>query len=208
MLAMAGAVFAQTTPTTTSTTTMPLVLNVNAAGKVLLRGTVVSVSSGSLTLKSYGGEWTINVPASAQVLPQGIALSSFAQGDFVGVQGTINSGSNWTVDAILVRDWTQRAALNAQAQANVQTIKSDLQSGPHNTAGTVSNVSGTSFTLTSSAGTAYSVSLNTGAIIVDKSYHTIDMSQVHSGDSVRVWGTTAGSAITASVFRDLSIPRQ
>lgn len=207
MLAMAGVAFAQST-TTGTPASQPMVLDVNASGKVLLRGTVSAVSATSITVNSYGGAWTINVPASAQVLPQGIALSSFAQGDFVGVQGTIDSSAGWTVDATLVRDWTQRQAISQQVQQNVRNIRATVQSGPRNYAGTLSNLSGGAFTLTTSAGAMYSVSLTSNAEIVQKNYRTLPLSQVQNGDSVRAWGTAASSSITASVFRDLSIPRQ
>lgn len=209
MVTMTGVASAQTaTTSTTSSTSIPMVLNVSASGKVLLRGTVDAVSATSLTVTSYGGQWTINVPSTAQVLPQGVALTSFQQGDFVGVQGSINSSANWTVDATLVRDWTQRQAISQQVKQNVQDIKSTIQSGPHNFAGTLSNLSGQTFTLTGTDGNAYTVTLSSGAEVVEKNYRTLDFTQVQNGDSVRVWGTAASSTITASVFRDLSIPRQ
>ena len=213
ILGAAGITFAQTASTTPATqasamASMQPVLSVNASGKTLLRGTIESVSATSITVQSWGGTWTVNVPASAQVLPQGVALSSFQQGDFVGVQGTIDSSGNWTVDATLVRDWTQRQAISQQVQQNVQNIKSTTGTGPRNYAGTVSNLSGQTFTLTTSGGTSYSVSLTGSAEVVQKNYRTLDFTQVQNGDSVRVWGTAASSSITASIFRDLSIPRQ
>lgn len=173
----------------------------------MLRGTIVSVSSGSVTVKSWGGNWTVNVPSSAQVLPDGVALSSFQAGDFVGVQGTVDSSSNWTVDATLVRDWTARQALNQQIKTNIQQAQTTMSGGPRVTQGTLSNLDATAqtFTLTTSAGTAYTVTLGSGAEIVGKNFATITLSQANTGDTVRVYGTVSGSAITASVFRDVTV---
>ncbi len=213
ILGATGVAFAQTASTTVPTQTsatasMQPVLNVSASGKTLLRGTIVSVSATAITVQSWGGAWTVNVPTSAQIYPQGVGLSSFQQGDFVGVQGTVNSSTGWTIDATVVRDWTQRQAVTQQVQQNVQNIKSTMGTGPRNYAGTLSNLSGQSFTLTTSGGTAYSVSLTGSAEIVQKNFRTLDFTQVQNGDSVRVWGNAASSSLTASIFRDLSIPRQ
>ena len=213
ILGASGVAFAQTASTTASTQTsttvsMQPVLNISASGKTLLRGTIASVSANSITVQSWGGTWTVNVPTSAQIYPQGLALSSFKQGDFVGVQGMAESGGNWTIDATAVRDWTQRQAISQQVQQNVQNIKSTMGTGPRNYAGTVSSLSGQTFTLTTSGGATYSVSLTGSAEIVQKNFRTLDFTQVQNGDSVRLWGVAASSSLTASIFRDLSIPRQ
>ncbi|MDE1925190.1 MAG: hypothetical protein KGH79_03345 [Patescibacteria group bacterium] len=212
LLAAGGVAFAQTTSTATNTAVsapiQQMVLQVGQNGKVLLRGTVDSVTATSITVKSWGGDWTINVPASAQVMPQGAALSSFQTGDFVGVQGTVNSSASWTVDATLVRDWTERQAMNQQIKTNVQSVRQEMQSGtPRTIQGTVSGLSGESFTLTAQNGTVYSVSVASGAKILQKNWLTLDFTQVQNGDTVRVWGPVASSTISASIFRDISIPR-
>lgn len=212
-LATGGVVFAQTASTitsmTTSTPSQSMVLQVGPAGKVLLRGTIDSVSATSITVKSWGGDWTINVPTTAQVLPQDVALSSFQQGDFVGVQGTINSSGSWTVDATLVRDWTQRQAMNQEIKQNVQSVHQAMSGAPRTIQGTLSNLSGETFTLTASGGAVYSVSVTSGAKILQKNWLTLsDFTQVQNGDTVRVWGPVASSSVTASIFRDMSIPRQ
>ena len=208
-LASAGIAFAQT-PTTTAAapvSTQPMVLQIGAKGNVLLRGTVDAVSSGSVTVKGWGGTWTVNVPASANVLPNGTALSSFQQGDFVGVQGTIDSSANWTVDATLIRDWTARAALSQQIKTNEQQAHATMSSRPRVVEGTLSNLDAAAetFTLTNSAGTAYTVSLNSGAEIIGKNWATIQLSQANAGDTVRVFGTVSSTTIAASVFRDVTV---
>lgn len=210
-LASAGVAFAQTPAATATvspkTASQQMVLQVGPNGKVLLRGTVDSVSTGSVTVKSWGGDWTVAVPSSATVLPQGVALSNFKTGDFVGVQGAIGSGTSWTINASLIRDWTARAEVTQQIKANVQEVHQTVASGPRTIQGTLSNLDAAArtFTLTNAAGTAYSVSLASGAKILAKNWATLDFSKVSNGDTVRAYGTVASSTISASIFRDVSV---
>lgn len=211
--ASAGMAFAQTTTTAASAGGTPvasaqrMLLQVGPAGKALLRGTIASVSSGSITVKSWGGDWTVNVSSSAHLLPQGADLSSFQVGDFVGVQGSVNQDASWTIDATLIRDWTARQALNQEIKSNVQAVHETMTSGPRTIQGTLSNLDATAqtFTLTNSTGTEYSVSLASGAKILARNWATLDFSKVSSGDTVRVYGTVANSTISASIFRDISV---
>ncbi len=205
-LASAGVAFAQTA-TAPAAPTQPMVLQVGPAGKALLRGTVSSASASSVTIKSWGGDWTVNVGTTANVLPQGTAVSDFKVGDFVGVQGTIDSSASWTVDATLIRDWTARQAMSQEVKTNVQAVHQVMSAGPRTVQGTISSLDATAqtFTLTTTGGTAYSVSFASGAKILAKNWATLDLSKASNGDTVRVYGTIASSAITASVFRDISV---
>ncbi len=208
-LAFAGVAFAQTTSAvvTTPAASQPQVLTVGAAGRVLLRGTISAVSAGSVTVKSWGGDWTVNVPSAAEVLPQGSTVSGFQAGDFVGVQGTIDQGASWTVTASLIRDWTARQALNQEVKANVQAVRQTEAAGPKTIQGVLSNLDATAqtFTLTNASGTAYTVSFASGVKMLAKNWTTLDFTKVNNGDTVRVYGTVASSAITAEVFRDISV---
>ncbi len=211
-LAVGGVAFAQTTSTTASDTVnsspaQRMVLQVGPAGKVLLRGTLDSVSATSITVKSWGGDWTVNVPSSAQVLPQGDALLSFQKGDFVGVQGTVNQSGSWMIDATLIRDWTARQALNQQIKTNVQSVHDTMSAGPKTIQGTLSNLDATAqtFTLTASGGTTYSVSLASGAKLLARNWATLDFSKVSNGDTVRVYGAVSTATISATIFRDVSV---
>ncbi len=192
---------------TMSTNAEPTVLDIGADGKVLLRGTIASVSANSLTVKSWGGDWTVNVAASTSVLPAASSLSSFQTGDFVGVQGMADGSASWTVDASLVRDWTVRAALTQQIKTNTQAVQQMRASEPKTIQGTLSNFSATSptFTVTGPEGTAYSVTLGASPLLLTTSRATLNLSQVNNGDTVRVYGPVASSTITASIFRDISV---
>lgn len=206
-LASAGVAFAQTASSSATPHAMPMVLEVGQGGKVLLRGTVTSVAAGSVTITSWGGVWTVTVPSSATVLPSGTALTSFQQGDFVGVQGLIDQNANWTVTASLIRDWTAKKAVAQQAQSNRQAVRQAIASGPRVIEGTLSNLDATSqtFTLTARSGVAYTVTLNSGAKIIGRNWATINLGQAKAGDTVRVFGSVSSSTIAASVFRDVSV---
>ncbi|MBU6490849.1 hypothetical protein KGQ25_01660 [Patescibacteria group bacterium] len=218
-LATAGIAFAQTTTdntgggssqsatATVAPRTQPMVLEVNSGGRVLLRGTVDTASANSLTIKGWGGNWTVNVSANTEVMPKGAAVSSLQQGDFVGILGTVDQSSSWTIDATLVRDWTARQALNQEVKTNVQAVRQEMSAAPRTIQGTLSNLDATAqtFTLTNAGGTAYAVSLTSGAKILARNWLTLDFSKVSNGDTVRVYGTVASSTITASIFRDVSV---
>jgi hypothetical protein len=83
----------------------PMIVNINPNGEVLLRGTVNSVGANSMNVKSWAGSWTINTSANTTITPS-INLSQISVGDFVGVQGHIDSNSTLTVNASLIRDWS------------------------------------------------------------------------------------------------------
>lgn len=192
--------------------TYPMILKIGHKGNVLLRGTVDSISPNSLTVKSWGGNWTVNVSSQTKTLPATAGgISGFKQGDFVGVLGTVDETNSWTVNANLVRDWTERRVINQEAKQNARTVHQEIRAEtPRNYLGTASNVnaSGQSFTLTSTNGKNYSVTLAAGAKILQRNWLTLDFSGVQNGDHVRVWGMMSSSTISASIFRDLSVPRK
>ncbi len=206
-LASAGIAFAQTTNSGTATPSHPMILQVRSGGGVLMRGTISAVSSGSLTVQSWGGPWTVNVSSGTKVLPSGAALTDFKTGDFVGVLGTIDASANWTINATLVRDWTARQALNQEIRSNVQSVRQTMSSVPRVVQGKLSNLDTTTeaFTLTNAAGTAYTVTLNSDAKILGRNWATVTLSQATNGDRVRVFGTVSSTTIAASVFRDISV---
>ncbi len=189
--------------------TQPQILSVNAAGRVLLRGTIASVSSGSMTVNGWGGTWTVNIPASAEVLPAAAAGSyatAFQTGDFVGVEGTVATNAAWTVNATVVSDWTYRAALNGQEKANVQAARGIRTSGPRDYVGTASGVNGSSLTLTAANGTTYTVNAAANAEVVNRNWATMPFANIQSGDNVRVYGVNASGTVTAQIVRDVTIP--
>lgn len=212
-------VFAQTIPSSTTPTTpapstasqpkQSVVLQVGPEGRALLRGTISAVNSGSLVVKSWGGDWTVAVSASTKILPQaaGNDLTKFKVGDFVGVQGTVNQTQAWTIDAKLVRDWTLRQEVRAEQKQNLQAVRQIMKNErPRNYQGTVSNLSGNTFTLTVE-GTAYAVSVASNAKILNRTFLTASLADFKDGDTVRAWGPRTDTTITAGVVRNISLPR-
>lgn len=205
VLATALIAGARTTPQTP-----PQVLQVGRDGHVLLRGTIASITTGVLTVNSWGGPWTVNVGSGTQVFPAaaGNDITQFKSGDFVGVVGTASTSSNWTIDATIVRDWTYRQALNQERQSNIRSVREAMRGEtPRNYQGTASGINGTSFTLTAADGTAYTVDVASDAKVLNRNWLTLlSFSSIQNGDTVRVWGPNASGTITAEVVRDISIP--
>lgn len=181
---------------------MKMVLEVGPAGRVLMRGTVKTVGTNSLTVTSWGGDWMVNISSTTNILPTS-TMSQFVTGDFVGVQGSVVQGVPWTIDATLVRDWTAKKA----EQTNKQEIKNLMQSAtPRNWQGiaTSVNTSTNSLTLTID-GTAYTVNLAANARVVNFQYINMNLADIKSGDTVRIWATVSGTTATAYVVRDTSV---
>jgi hypothetical protein len=130
------------------------VLQVQAGGQALLRGTIDSIGSNSLMIKSWCGDWTVNVGASAQILPAAVGrdLTQFKTGDFVGVQGMVSQTANFTIDATLVRDRTAEQTMVQERQQNIESERETKNLGPMNFQGTESNLSGSTFMLTVAGG--------------------------------------------------------
>lgn len=211
-LLFAGTAFAQTGTETAATAhethSMPMVIEIHKGGGALLRGTVESATDSSITVNSWGGAWTIVISSDTRVLPHGVAPSAFQKGDFVGVEGTVNTSASWTIDAKLVRDWTARKAAHQEMKRNEHAVKQQIHSTrPRNFEGVASSVDTMARTFTlASEGQSYSVILTAHAQILKKNWLTLDLASVKDGDKVRVWGTAASSTISASVLRDLSTP--
>ena len=214
VFAMALIAGAQTTTATgagdsSGTASENPILEVGQAGRVLMRGTIASIGSGSLTVNSWGGTWTVNLASGAEIMPAaaGNDLTQFKVGDFVGVQGTVSTAASWTIDATLVRDWTFRAAVVQERQTNVENARQTIQSGtPRNYMGTASNVGASSLTLTGEGGNVWTVAPTANAEVVNRNWITIPFASIQNGDNVRTWGVNASGTITAQIVRDTSIP--
>lgn len=180
----------------------PMIVQIGPKGRTLLRGTVSTVGASSLIVKSWGGDWVVNISASTKLTPRS-DIAQFNSGDFVGVQGSVNQSAVWTIDATLVRNWTDK-------QEN-QMIKKEIKEmmkaqSPRNWQGTASNINVSARTLALTVdGTAYNVNIATTAKVVNKMYLALDLSSIKDGDTVRVWGPLSDTTITAHVVRDISV---
>lgn len=206
LLAGALGVMAQTSapaaPMMRDKTDQQMIVQISPDGKVLLRGKVDAVSTNSLTVKSWGGDWVAVVNSSTKLAP-GLSLSQFMVGDFVGVQGSINQDASWAVNATTVRNWTERKVAQDTKKEIKKIIKSE---SPKNWEGVASNINAStkSFTLTIE-GTAYTVNVSATAKVVNFKYAALGLGDIKNGDKVRVFGPSVDAVITASVVRDTSV---
>ncbi len=102
----------------------PMLLEVGPKGKAFIRGKIQSISTnsgssnasstGSIVVKTWGGNWTVVVYADTELVPQG-AFSQFKVGDYVGVRGQIDPDATLTVGATVLRNWSQQATQTIQS---------------------------------------------------------------------------------------------
>ncbi len=167
-------------------------LQIDQSGNTILRGTVKSVATNTLTVTSWGGDWTVNVASTTtQVIPVGPNgagdLSAIKIGDQVSAMGMIQSQS-LSINATVVRDWS-----TSQQQTARQLF-----------IGTASNVSGSSFTLTGNNNIAYTVMTDSNTTVWNTRRSSLNFSRIQSGDRVRVLGVLSGNVIVPSIVRDIS----
>ena len=193
----------------TTTTPAQQIIQIGAAGKVLLRGTISSVAAGVITVNSWGGAWTVDVPSTAQVLPASVNndITQFKTGDFIGVQGTVSTSANWTINATLVRDWTYIKSTTTQTTTTTPPVTQGSQGlrAYNGVFGTVSAISGTTLTVTSNAqngGTATTYIVDASSATVTKAGATSTLSAIAVGDTVMIQGTVSGTSITATTIND------
>lgn len=130
-------------------------LTIGPAGRASLTGTIVSLSTNSLVVKSWGGNWNVNLPTVAASLessnsehsnaPQNLA--NMLAGDWVIVKGKASTTAAWTIDA-----------------ARVQDLSIKLRRA--NLSGVVSAATATAFTLTPENKPGVPITLAAGAIIM------------------------------------------
>ena len=155
----------------TTSTAMKQELTINNAGTSMLTGTLKSMSPTSFTVTSWGGDWMINVPATTKLMRKYSGTSSMAEftvGDMVQVKGKVDAAAPWTIDAQTVQD------------NSIQTLNASFS-------GTVSNLNGSTLTLTTKSRGVVQVTLNTGVKIM-MSGKTGMMSDIANGTMIGVSG--------------------
>ncbi len=206
-------------------------LEVGPHGWMLLRGNIEAVSSSTLKVRSWGGVWTVNLVSGAEVIPHETGsrnIREWAVGDYVGVQGTVVSSADWTVDGKVVRNWTNRRRLQEEAKSireevkdkfkdaenNLkqarkeaeEKVKDTLKGMPRNYEGTAGVASGGSFTFTDERGVTYVVTISSSTKLVNNNWLPIALGGITVGDKVRVFGGVSSSTLAAEVIRDVSLP--
>lgn len=186
------------------------VVEINANGKILLRGTITSVASSSFAVKSWGGVWTVYVASDTELYPKvtGINdLSYFKVGDMIGVRGSVVENATLTINARLVRNWTERKEKRDEKKAVKDIMRDSRENGVGRVfVGDVGAIASTSFVFTSD-GKNFTVNTSGTTKLLNKTWLPIVYADIHQGDHVNVFGTAASSTIQATVVRDTSLPR-
>ncbi len=85
------------------TSTPPMSLNVGPQGKAAVTGTIATINSGSLTVTSWGGNWTITIGNNTAG-----SSTPMNPGDTVMVNGKIDSSASWTIAAASIQNMTAK----------------------------------------------------------------------------------------------------
>jgi hypothetical protein len=163
-------------------------------------GTVATINGNTLTVTSKMGgpnststtTTTYTVDATnAKVTKDNAAstISAIAVGDTVAIQGTI-SGTNIT--ATMIRDgvMTPGQPTNPLIQGNGEPV----------IAGTISNISGNTLTVTNKSNVTYTVDVTNAKVTKGNAASTV--SAIVVGDNVVIQGTVNGTSITAASVID------
>jgi len=167
-------------------------------------GKVTAISGSTITLASRtpgkdSATTTYTVNASAAVVLNGTAtssLSSITVGDNILVLGAV-SGTSVTATKIIEAPVQRKdgSATSTRPMGNGQPV----------VAGKVTAISGSTLTVTTGNGAAYSVDTANAKFLV-KGNASATISSVAVGDAVVVQGTVNGSSVTASTVFDQKAP--
>jgi hypothetical protein len=237
---------ATTTPPAPTSAPLPTIdkreykLEIGPKGRVnIMRGNIESISGDTIRMRTWGGVWTVKVLPGTEIIPRASgttsALARFGVGDYVGVQGTISTTADFTVEAKVFRNWTERKELRDDQKGNRDEMKDLLKDAeeklkearkraeealkeakrkaaeaikniPRTYEGKVGTISGSSFTFTKE-GSTITVNTSSSTKFINNNWNTMAFGEIQSGDGIRVFGMLASSTINADVVRDVSVPR-
>jgi hypothetical protein len=185
-----------------------MIVQIGPAGNALIRGTVINSEKDSLTIKSWGGNWTVKIEKDTKFLPRGLTLDQIKAGDFVGLNGKVNSEETLTIHATLIRDWTERKLIREEIKQNIKEVKEiKKETTPRINILTVGSIDQTNNTITATMnGQTINIKIN-NAKLIDRNWKTITLDKIQPNDTIRVYGILSGNTLEAYVIRDISIPR-
>lgn len=107
----AGAQTGSSTATSSPAKTVKLPANrveIGPSGEANIVGNVTAVSSGSISIKSWGGVWNVAVATDTVVAGVDIKgdVSQIKIGDVVGVHGRMSSDSNLVLKGKVIKDFS------------------------------------------------------------------------------------------------------
>lgn len=167
-------------------------VDIGPKGNVVLRGSVGSVGTNSVVVKSWGGDWTVSVGTDTKFSSREnavVKLSDIKVGDVVMVHGAMKPNAGLTVEARQIKDLfiPDRTAV----------IR-----------GAIAAVSGSSLTV-KSGDVSWTVNTTAATKITSKFDIATTLASMKAGDEVMVKGVVvAGSVNTvdASEVKNVSLP--
>jgi hypothetical protein len=206
---LAGVAFMASASVAFAQSTSPMSVSIGTNGHATLRGTVTAAASSSVSVKSWGGVWTVQIAATTKVTPhQGAAndVSSIKIGDTISVKGTAVADAGLTIRAKTVNDPAMEKVLEQEKKTNKNAIKDFGKTVKSIFEGVVSNLSGHSFTLTTGGGGVFTVQTSAATKFLNNRFLSLSgSSTISNNDHVRVFGTNASGTITAQIVRDVSV---
>ncbi len=196
-----------TGPVTGTNETAKMIIDRSMNGRNIFSGKVTAVSGSIITIDSMVGKTknTYMVDASAAVLSKGmgkgtpttIAITDIAVGDQIFAIGTL-SGTN--VTATSVRD-ISRPGMHKNKEENKPPMTKPINLF----SGTVTDVTGSTITMTGLNKTVYTVNAATATFTkgMGKDAATITLSDIKVGDRIWATGDLSGTTVTATSVRDL-----
>lgn len=119
------AAYAQSAAFSNGSGTSPVIVTISPRGDVLMRGTIESVTADTLTIKSWGGVWTVKTSPVTEVIGPTNTLADFKVGDIAGVRGDMAHDASFTIEAKTVRAWGHRTDSDKDGLPNDQDNDDD-----------------------------------------------------------------------------------
>ncbi|MDO8510092.1 MAG: DUF5666 domain-containing protein [bacterium] len=175
-------------------------------GKIKLRGTLTGIAGNTLSVKNVAGTWTVKTTAVTDLIPENLA--SFITGRLVGVHGTMATGTDWTVNAKSVHQFTDKQEEKEVKKEIKKELKNIRKSAPKPKMfeGKVQAIASSTITLNAST-SPITVMTNGGTKFISRVWSAITLGSIQIGDKLQIWGHRASSTVTAKAIRNLSIPR-
>ena len=209
MVVMAACSSASSTTTASSVTTATptATTSSSSAQRQSYSGTVAVVNGDTLTLTTSQGTVTINISSSTTIEKTVNGTNAnLGQGDFVTINGTTDSNGNLDATLITVRaqghlfiNWD----LLETGEALQFPIVVPPGTGTGITIGTISTINGNSFTVTT---TQSSVIVNMGPDTVMKTTENGSSSDLQTGASLTVAGTTSSNGSISATSITIASP--
>lgn len=157
-------------------------------------GTTSSTQSFTMTTEEKGVQ-TVYVSASTKITKEGMAVVAFGDirvGDRVSVGGLWNNTQS-TVQADRIKIFLNPRVLQTTFVGTLRSVASSTLP--------------TQITITAQNNLVQSVNINSDTAILDRNWAKASLQSFAVNDQIRVYGAIEGSTITATVVRNVSLPR-